>query len=178
MAMDDTKRILDSIAALAAEVAVLKSAGRDSCLLAPALSLPALSDPSFKSLGNQDQFKFCTSVQEHLQAALSCFSEDEFGDWQLNSGGRLALNNVASELKNAISLVAQRQKLIRLADRSELGWAVVPHYLADPLASDEDDEKRMKTAGKAAAAERAKQQQKTASGDIKIFTYPRIICLY
>ena len=164
--MDDTTRILDSIAALAAEVAVLKSAGRDSRSLVPAVSLPASTDPSLKSPGNQDQFKFCTTVQEHLQAALSCFSEDEFGDWQLNMGGRLAVNKVASELKNAVNLVAQRQKLIRLADRSELGWAVVPHYLADPLASDEDDEKRMKTAGKAAAAERAKQQQKTASGDV------------
>jgi regulator of RNase E activity RraB len=167
--MDDTSRILQSIAALAADVAVLKS-GRSDQVQQAVLPMPAPAGPELKGVGNAAQYKFCVTVQDHLQAALSGFTEDEYGDWQLSSGNAVLVNKVVSDLRNAANLVAQRQKLIRLADRSEHGWAVVPHYLADPLASDEDDEKRMKAAGKAAAAERVKQQQKTASGDVGFYS--------
>ena len=40
-------------------------------------------------------------------------------------------------------LISARQKQIRIADRSECGWATVEEYLADELASDSDDEKRL-----------------------------------
>ena len=44
---------------------------------------------------------------------------------------------------SAKSLVAQRQKLIKMADAFELGWRVVNDYVANPLASDSEDEKRI-----------------------------------
>ena len=46
-------------------------------------------------------------------------------------------------LFSAKTLIAHRQKLIRLADLSELGWRVVSEYEANPLASDSEDEKRI-----------------------------------
>ena len=47
-----------------------------------------------------------------------------------------------------------------MADRSELGWRVVQHYLADPIADSVDDEKRIKNATKSAAAELKAVQEK------------------
>ena len=44
-------------------------------------------------------------------------------------------------LKEGRALIAERQKLIKIADRSELGWAVVNEYTADELAANSDDEK-------------------------------------
>ena len=40
-------------------------------------------------------------------------------------------------------MIAQRQKLIKMADASELGWLVVNEYVTNPLASDSEDEKRI-----------------------------------
>ena len=40
-------------------------------------------------------------------------------------------------------MIAHRQKLIKMADASDLGWRVVNEYVSNPLASDSDDEKRI-----------------------------------
>ncbi|KAH3735397.1 hypothetical protein DPMN_041924 [Dreissena polymorpha] len=41
------------------------------------------------------------------------------------------------------ALVAQRQKILRLADESKLGWIFVSEYESDLLSSDSENEKRM-----------------------------------
>ena len=40
-------------------------------------------------------------------------------------------------------MIAHRQKLIKMADASKLGWRVVNEYVSNHLASDSDDEKRI-----------------------------------
>ena len=48
-------------------------------------------------------------------------------------------------------LLAERQKLIKIADRSANGWSVVAEYTADEfMAADSDDEKRLEKAEEAA----------------------------
>ena len=44
-------------------------------------------------------------------------------------------------LKEGEDLIAARQKAIRIADRSEYGWATVEEYEEDELAANSDDEK-------------------------------------
>ena len=39
--------------------------------------------------------------------------------------------------------ITDRQKHIKVADRSEFGWATVEEYVADELADNSDDEKRL-----------------------------------
>ncbi len=60
------------------------------------------------------------------------------------------LNKAMEFLKSSKSTLQQRQKLIRMADRSELGWLVINEYEEDELADDEEDAKRMVKAQKSA----------------------------
>ena len=46
-------------------------------------------------------------------------------------------------LNESIKAIEVRQKHIKIADRSELGWAVVTAYEDDELASDSGDEKQI-----------------------------------
>ena len=46
-------------------------------------------------------------------------------------------------LQEGESLINNRQKLIKVADRSEHGWATVEEYVTDELAENSDDEKRL-----------------------------------
>ena len=52
--------------------------------------------------------------------------------------------------KKVRAFLAERQKLIKIADRSANGWGVVAEYTADELADDSEDEKRLEKAEKAA----------------------------
>ena len=54
-------------------------------------------------------------------------------------------------LEEGKALIDNRQKLIRIADRSEFGWLTVNDYLSDELASNSEDEKRLSKAEKSAA---------------------------
>ena len=53
-----------------------------------------------------------------------------------------------------------RNKLIKLADRSEHGWKVVEEYETEELAEDSDDEKKIKSAIKSAAANQKSKPSK------------------
>ena len=49
---------------------------------------------------------------------------------------KLALEKAKQSLKLGKDALAHRQKAIKVADRSELGWAVVSEYEANTLAVD------------------------------------------
>ena len=49
-------------------------------------------------------------------------------------------------LKAASKAIKRRNKLIRIADKSEAGWAKVDEYLSDKVASDSEDEKKIRAA--------------------------------
>ena len=67
-----------------------------------------------------------------------------------NAKDKEALDNATKELKEGVDAILVRQKLIRLADRSEFGWDAVNEYETDELASNEDDTKRLEKAEKEA----------------------------
>ena len=54
------------------------------------------------------------------------------------------------------TLISSRQKLICLANQSELGWLVVKEYSRDKLAQDLEDEKRILAAERHASAKKKK----------------------
>ena len=51
-----------------------------------------------------------------------------------------ALQQAKAAVEESMTLLMDRQKAIRLADRSELGWAVINDYGEDELAEDSEDE--------------------------------------
>ena len=57
-----------------------------------------------------------------------------------------AFDRVRKTLDRGRELIAQRQKLIRIADRSEIGWSVVAEYTSDELPDDSEGEKRLEKA--------------------------------
>ena len=61
-------------------------------------------------------------------------------------------------------LLSRRKKLIKLADRSEAGWAFVEEYIEDDLADNLDDERRIEKAEKAAERKLAKRKRERDAG--------------
>ena len=93
----------------------------------------------FKRKGNEAQYTFNTTVEEYIDAATK-----ELGRLNPTAEHDKAIVKKTGELlKEGMKAIELRQKHIKIADRSELGWAVVAAYEDDELASDSDDEKRI-----------------------------------
>ena len=71
------------------------------------------------------------------------------------------LLKAVEELQEGAKALAFRQKLIRLADRSEFGWDAVKEYETDELAENDDNAKRLEKAEKS-AEQKALKRRKTA----------------
>ena len=85
----------------------------------------------------EDQFKFNSKVTGKFKEV----------DSELDKG---SLAGAKEKISEGIELIEHRQKLVRLADSSELGWKLVEEYVSHPLADGSDDEKRINRAFTAA----------------------------
>ena len=74
--------------------------------------------------------------------------------------GQSALLRIRNQLDEGAKALATRQKFIKIADRSEFGWATVKYYQSDPLASDSNDEKDLGRAEKEARRDTERQAGK------------------
>ena len=88
-----------------------------------------------------EQARFNAQVEETVQEAQEALSTLEEAP---------ALQRALEALEKCARLLAERQMLIKVADRSANGWGVVTEYTADELADDSDDEKCLEKAEKAA----------------------------
>ena len=75
------------------------------------------------------QYFFNEEVSSKMEAATAALSETPPAMEKAETKG--------------LKLVCECQKLIRMDDRSEHGWATVEKYLEDELAANSDDEKCM-----------------------------------
>ena len=60
-------------------------------------------------------------------------------------------------------IIKKRQKLIKIAEKNKDGWLAVQEYEFDDLASDSEDEKKIRKAK--AAAEKKRKEAKSNSGN-------------
>ncbi|XP_053401634.1 uncharacterized protein LOC128546105 [Mercenaria mercenaria] len=109
---------------------------------------------TFKRKSNEEQFKYNSKVSIALDEADHLIQSNK-------------LQESRQKIAEAKEMISHRQKLIRLADSSELGWRVVNEYESNPLASDSDDEKRIykaeTRANKKLKAEKAKRTRGSRS---------------
>ena len=102
----------------------------------------------FKFKGNRKQFEFNSSLDTTLTEIAN------------NADNPEEVTRLVGEGKEKIS---KRQKLVKLADRNKDGWLVVQEYESDDLASDSEDEKKIRKA-KNAAEKKRKDAKSHSSG--------------
>ncbi|VDI07970.1 Hypothetical predicted protein [Mytilus galloprovincialis] len=106
---------------------------------------------TFQRKGNENQFKYGVKVLTKLKEAKSSL--------EVHDLTRATVQNAKSRISEGIDIVQERQKLIKLADSSQLGWKVVNEYVANPIAEDSEDERKMLRAQ--SRAERKSKAEKT-----------------
>ena len=98
-------------------------------------------ESSFKYKSNQQQYEFNEEVLDQLES--------------ISLSGR-----AKKKLKKAMKKLKRRNKLIKMADKSKAGWKLVEEYLTDDVASDEEDDKKIKKAEKQELAKIADDKEK------------------
>ena len=94
-------------------------------------------DYKFKRRGNEEQHKHNVKVAKKMNEIQTTLS------------GTVDMDKVVTakeKLTEGLQIIKNRQKLIKLADSTELGWALVEEYEKNPLAEDSDDEKKIQKA--------------------------------
>ena len=87
----------------------------------------------FKHKGNRIEFEFNQRILQIIENLSSALNNDDTSE----------VNDLCDELTVKLK---RRNKLIKMADRSALGWETVAEYEADPIASDSEDRKKIRQA--------------------------------
>ena len=109
-----------------------------------------------KYKGNQKQYELNAELDSIIE---SIETESERGEPNLPL--------IKKYSQEARELIRKRQKLIKIADKSKDGWQVVAEYESDELASDSEDEKRLKKARETASRKRRQKDQLTSGSGKK-----------
>ena len=102
-------------------------------------------DFQWRFKGNRKQHQFNLSIQDKFQEAAEANT----------------LLEARTAAEEGLSLVIERNKHIKIADRD--GWDTVSLYVTDPLAADDDDEKKIKRAQKEAERIRERKRKEKES---------------
>ena len=129
----------------------------------------------FKRRGNELQYHFNEQLVDRVEAAKACLEKMEV---PASSHLEELRQRATNEVTEGTELLTHRQKIIKFADRSELGWAVVDEYEDDDLAEDSDDEKRMEKAERQAERKLAKRRKiREAKGKDDLLAKPVVIAV-
>ena len=110
-------------------------------------------DYKFKKRGNEEQYKVNKRVLlnlEDAEEALSSVPADP------------NVTRATREVVAGKTTLEHRQKLLKLADGSDLGWKLVDEYETNALADDSDDEKRIFKAESRASKKQREQRTRSS----------------
>ena len=105
-----------------------------------------LQEEKFKFKSNQKQFVFNAELEELVGKIKEANAQKDH-------------KKVAHLTDQAKALLHKRQKLIKLVDSSEAGWDAVQEYESQDIASDDEDDKKIRNA-RAAANRKRKQKER------------------
>ena len=117
----------------------------------PAEKKQKIQVETFKQKSHRLQHEFNTDIMGDLQEIFDNISDEQ--------------DPASASLKAAISKLKKRKKIIKIADWTEGGRAVVADYEKEPVGSDSDDCKRIWPADTRAL--RKKNTEKSKSGAFK-----------
>ena len=109
----------------------------------------------FKRKRNEEQVSYNAKLDETVAEVEAELAE-------AGTSAAPALQRAMDAVKQSRRLIAERQKLLKIADRSEYGLGVVAEYTTDEVAEGSNDEKRLERAEKAAEQKAAKRRKKRA----------------
>ena len=134
------------------------SENRGNCVRSVVKKVKEDHSIKWTKVGNEKQFTFNQSVEARFDSAISAIEKKK-------------LDKAKKELKEGKKLLPEHQKLIKLADRSECGWATVSAYVTNDLVDTSEDERRIskaeKSAKKALDSKREKSQVQSGSANYK-----------
>ena len=110
----------------------------------------------FRRKGNKHQFNFNCGIEDAIDTAKSELTRIK----PVDPEAKEAVKKAELSLDEGTKALATRQKHIKIADRSDLSWATVKHYMADPLADGPEDEKEIARSEKEAQKEQEQSQVK------------------
>ena len=110
---------------------------------------------TFKKKGNEIQSAFIDRVTERVVLAAAHVERAMAAD----ESGAVHLTKAREDLEEGIKILTHRQKMIKFADRSDAGRALVEEYEYDALASNPEDERKMEKAERAAEKKVAKKRK-------------------
>ena len=132
------------------------SANQDKTAQTIVQKLKADRGYTFRKKGHEQQFRFNLDINEHIQKAR----EEAVKIVPSSETGAKSLEKLKAELHQGSQAIAAHQKQIKVADRSDYGWAVVEAYDSNELAENSEDEKRLFRAEKAAEKKCSKRRRR------------------
>ena len=126
----------------------------DKRLKKVAVTKPKKRERAFKYTSNKEQFEFNEEILAHLEA--------------VKPKGR-----AKKKLQAAIKKLERRNKPVKMADKSKAGWKLVAEYLTDDVASDEEDDRKIKKAEKRALAKITEEREKKKKESTRNSYYSR-----
>ncbi|KAL5499334.1 hypothetical protein EMCRGX_G010728 [Ephydatia muelleri] len=110
---------------------------------------------TFKKKGNEIQSAFIDRVTERVVLAAAHVERAMAAD----ETGAVHLTKAREDLEEGIKILTHRQKMIKFADWSDAGRALVEEYEDNALASNPEDERKMEKAERAAEKKVAKKRK-------------------
>ena len=95
----------------------------------------------YKNKAHEEQASFNEQVEESVQEAHDALTTIDDSP---------ALQCAQEDLEKGAWLLVERQKLIKIADRSDNRWGFVVEYTVDEVTDDSDDEKHLEMVEKVA----------------------------
>ena len=120
----------------------------------------------FNKKGHEEQFNFNLQVQDNLTAATRRLDK-----LQASDKDKQIIDKAKEELEEGAAALADRQKMIRLADTSENGWGAVAEYKGYDFADSQEDNTRMGSCDRSAGVKK-RRMASAQRGSKKRFRQP------